>query len=104
MEKNEEILCICSTESTGLVEGIWVTCRICEADIWLSDSTIASIKKSLPHVNLIEHPPTPVCITCGLKRMNEKKEEIKIMPPTNEQLVEIKKAISDLDAKEGRHN
>lgn len=91
----DEILAICSTENTGNTIGIDAHCINCDTKVWLSDSTIKSIKSSFPDVDLKVHPPTILCMLCGMKRIKDTKD-VNIMPPTDEQVKEIERKINNI--------
>lgn len=96
MEK-DEIITICSTENGGKTIGIWAACRGCETSVWLSDSTITAIKTRHPKMDLVETPPTLLCLECGLSHMQKSKDPITIVPITDKQLAELRKGIKDFD-------
>lgn len=90
---DDEVIAICSKENLGNTIGVWVSCRKCNADIWLSDSTSKSWKLNYPEINMDEHPPMTLCIECGLKHMAEDMEEPQIFPLTDEQIDEAIKGL-----------
>lgn len=83
-----EILAICSTSNSGNTNGIDAACRDCDTQVWLSDSTMKSIRLSFPGVDLEKHPPIVLCLICGMKRMKDN-NDITLIPPTEEQIKEI---------------
>jgi hypothetical protein len=97
MEKEiDEIIAICSLRNEGHTVGISVPCRGCGKTVWLSDSTINSIKANQPEVDLVKTPPVPLCIYCGIKRMEEsesKSNETILMPISDEQITELKNGL-----------
>jgi len=100
-EEEDQIICICSKENSAHTIGIRVPCRGpgCNAQLWLSDSTINRIKKEKTDVDLTKTPPTPLCMDCGLKALKNSKD-FKIAPPTTEQMEEILKAMTEIDAQQ----
>jgi hypothetical protein len=103
MEKEkDDIICICSIENTGHTIGVRVPCRgdDCKNTVWLSDSTINTIKQQNPGINLSENPPSPVCMECGLKIMSKSKD-FKMSPMSSEQAKELMEAVINIDAQQG---
>jgi hypothetical protein len=99
MQKEEdEIIAICSNVNSGNTIGIYVPCRKCGVDAWLSDSTIDSIKLNHPEINIVENPPVVLCIACGIAHMNNSKSSV-IIPPSKKQLEEIKAGIENINAR-----
>ena len=93
-EEKDEIIAICSTENTGNTRGMWVPCRgACRRTVWLSDSTINAMKESNPQINLEINPPIVLCIECGLPQLKKDGSAPILVPPTAEQLEELKKGI-----------
>lgn len=101
MSEEKDIICICSTENTEYTIGVRIPCRGdgCKHTVWLSDSTINTIKQKNPGIDLIKNPPSPVCMDCGLKIMRNAKD-FTMMPMSEEQAMELTKAIIDIDAKQ----
>jgi hypothetical protein len=99
-KEKDTIICICSTDNTVHTVGVRVPCRgdECKNTVWLSDSTINTIKQGHPGINLEENPPSPVCIECGIKIM-EKSKDFSISPMSKEQAYELSKAVMDIQAR-----
>ena len=96
MSTEDEIIAICSNENSGNTIGIWAHCRKCDTDVWLSDSTIESIKTNYPDTDILENPPVLLCIGCGLEHIKDSKSQV-ITKPTEKQLAEIINAIKNID-------
>ncbi len=87
----DSIMAICterSSKNPPATVGIWVPCMGCQKDVWLSDSTIKSMKEQHPNIDLVKNPPEPFCMTCGLKKIAEM-EEPAFMKPGKAQTEEI---------------
>ena len=99
MEKEkDDIICICTPAGRdNYTVGISVPCvGTCGRNVWLSDSTIATIKQKHPNVNLEENPPKPVCIECGLAAMKGKAEFMELGDKQKEEIVSL---LKDLKSK-----
>lgn len=97
MEKKKEIdsvMTICSSrtdEHPPVTVGIWVPCTGCKADVWLSDTSVSSIKQQHPHI-VDANGILPYCFTCGFAEI-EKMKDPQFLQPTSEQVDEIVESI-----------
>jgi hypothetical protein len=100
-EEKDDIVCICSSDNTVHTIGVRVPCRgdNCKNTVWLSDSTIKTIKQQHPGIDLEKNPPSPVCLDCGLKIMRNSKD-FKMAPMSVQQAAELIKAVIDIDAQQ----
>lgn len=96
MESN--IIAICSPENFHATVGIEVVCLKCDIPVWLSDSTIESIKEGHPGVDLIKTPPVVLCIECGMEHIKNS-GNTSFFAPTEKQINEIVNAIRNLNEK-----
>lgn len=92
----DDVIIICSTQNTAHTKGIRAFCTKCNASVWLSDSSIKSVKSKDPNLDLEKDPPHLLCETCGLPVLMGAKD-LEIMNMTLEQKTEIIKAIKNLD-------
>ena len=91
-KKYDEVIVICGESKVTI--GINVICVDCGKPLWMSDSSMNSVKLNNPGVDLEKHPPTVLCIDCGNKKIEKEKDadiEKIVAPLTNEQLDEFKK-------------
>jgi len=89
----DDIVIVCSPTNHGLWNTIQANCRICNETIYLSDSSIESVKQQQPEVDLEKNPPILVCLSCGIHQLE--KEDVTIMPLTEGQIKELSNAIRD---------
>ncbi len=88
-----ETMAICSFRShKNATVGIEAFCTDCTSEIWLSDSTMQSLKDKFPENDFIKYPPKLFCIPCGMKLM-ETDNEIKLMETTDIQKAELAKIL-----------
>ena len=92
MEDKDEIIAVCSTERYGHTVGKWVPCKGCNKNVWLSDSTLNSIRIQYPSLDMEKNPPAPTCIDCGLPTVLQMQDP-KFINITPEQMEEIKKGL-----------
>lgn len=87
--KYDDIIVICGESKITL--GIDVICIDCKKPLWMSDSSINSVKQNNPGMDLEKHPPTVLCMDCGTKRMEQNSNEERVIAlPTPEQVKELK--------------
>ena len=93
----DTIVVTCVTENYGGFAGKWSVCQVkeCGVKVWLSDSTVASINKMHPQLDVQKRPLVIICIDCMLKTVQTHKETIdfEIMPMTDIQKKEMEEAI-----------
>ncbi len=88
-----ETMAICSFKSDrNATVGIAAFCTDCTTEIWLSDTTMQSLKEKFPENDLVKYPPKLFCIPCGMKQMDTDKE-IKLMETTDIQKAELVKIL-----------
>ena len=96
MDKKDDLIIICSKKNDAQTIGVPATCRKCGTPIWISDTTIDSIKQNHPNINISENPPVALCIECGLKQMDSMEAPV-ITPLTDLQLEELRNGISGVE-------
>lgn len=94
MAKTDDIiylLCGLLDQVQPVTEGIKAYCAICNQPVWLSDSTIQTMKLDPRYDANIK--PIVVCIMHGFEMLHSEHEEVEIMPISDFQWEDIKKHI-----------
>jgi hypothetical protein len=89
----DEIIVICSENNHNSTVGVQVYCRKCQTKIWLSDSTIKSIRLNHPQIDIEKTPPITLCIKCGTERIDD---DTVFVPITDEQMAEITAGLKNM--------
>ena len=104
MSTEKEFFAICGRQNekpgenypTPITKGIEAFCNKCDHKVWISDSTIASIKQQNPELNLEETTPGVLCVECGMKELEGMKEP-KVIALTELQKKELLDHLTDED-------
>lgn len=91
IKETDKIVLICAPKKSGNTVGIDAFCVKCDCDIWISDSTINSVKQQHPGIDLLVNKPDAYCIDCGKEHLRKIKNP-EVIPLTEEQINEIKLA------------
>jgi hypothetical protein len=95
-DKPEKMMAVCSRQNSGGTKGIRVPCTgTCGETVWLSDSTVNLVKQQYPDADLEKNPIQPMCIECAMPTLKANKD-MEYAKPSDEQMDELKKAITAL--------
>ena len=81
-KENDNVIIICGPVDRNATEGQKTKCAKCNDDIWMSNSSISSVKMHS------ESPPIILCIPCGMGKI-KKEKNVEVMPISDEQWTEI---------------
>lgn len=93
MKDDGEIIIICMRLSkdhpVGYTLGIQAACRNCQADVWLSDTSMQALREQLPEIDFNNKIPVVKCIECSVKI----KKDLNFLPPAKVQISEMVKLL-----------
>lgn len=88
IKKDDSIVLICAPKNSGNTIGIEAFCVKCDCSIWISDSTINSVKDQYQDVDLLVNKPKAFCIKCGMAHLKTV-EHKEVIPLSKTQIEEI---------------
>ena len=92
---NNEIFALCSPIIDNYTKGYGTICIKCCTPLWLSDTTISAVINQGGKSENI----SPICISCCADFVANEKEDVGFIPPSNEQISEIKNVFFNDDLK-----